>query len=126
MSDSFAEAVEVECFATSKVFDAGYGLGGASKVHATPSNEAFRFLDGGFAGRALVVDVFGKRKRDAVRRAFFDDYPFDGGDDFACFFDYYGITNANVFALDFFFVVKGGAGDGGAGDENGFEFGDWG
>ena len=44
-------------------------------------------------------------------------------DDFPGFFDDHGIALADIFALDFIFVVKGCAAHGGTGNEDRFEFG---
>src|SRR5690606_7503667 len=49
-----------------------------------------------------------------------------GGDDFTGFLDEHGGADADVFFRDLVLVVQGGAGDGGAGDEDWRELGDGG
>jgi len=118
------------------VFDAGDGLGGAGEVVAEVGADdpgvAFwalfggAFFDGALAGGALVVEcveeVVGFCVGWAEGLIDFD----DGGDDFAGLFDEDGVAEVDVFVGDFRLVVEGGAGDGGAADKDGFEFGDGG
>ena len=69
-----------------------------------------------------MVHGFGEGVGLAVSLALLQDDTLDSRNDFACFFDHHGVAETDVFALDFFLVVEGGARDGGAGNKDGIEF----
>ncbi len=89
----------------------------ANGVGAEDFHFASLMRDGRIAGRAVVRHDEG----DFVAGAFFGEDTNDRRDDFARFLDHDEIADANVFSLDLLLVVKGGAGDGGATDEDRFQ-----
>ena len=120
--DDFSEAFEVERLAGGEVGDVGARLGRALEIRAAPGDKAFLLADRSATGRAFSVDAVIERVRNRAFRVA-DDFD-DGGDDFAGFFDEHGRAEADVLAVDFVLVVQRGAGDGGAGNEDGRELGD--
>jgi hypothetical protein len=90
-------------------------------AHAVPggaAKEDIFFDQGSLADRAVARGTDRFRLRGTLGEV----YGNDGGDHFARFFDPDKISDADVFAGDFLKVVEGGAGDGGAAQENGSEF----
>ena len=122
--DGFPEAVDIEGFAGGEVADGGDGLRGALEVRAAPCDETFLLGDGRLAGRAFPCDeiVEGKGRDRGIR---IDDLD-DGGDDLARFLDEDFRADVDAFFGDLVLVVQGGAGDGGAGNQDGIELGDGG
>lgn len=108
--DGFAEAFDIHCLAGGEVNDAADDLCravvgvGALERDAVP-----------LKARRAAWTVSGWGDGDFVALAEVDLNAYNGGDDFACFFDGDEIVDADVFAADFVEVVEGGAGDAGAG-----------
>jgi hypothetical protein len=100
----------------SKVLESAFEL-----AHAVPGGAAKKhifFDQGALADRALARGADWLGLRGTLGKV----YGNDGGDHFARFFHPDEISDTDVFAGDFLEVVEGGAGDGGAAQENGSEF----
>ena len=126
VNEGFAEAFDVHGGASGEVADGAFDLGGAGDVFAAPGDEFGVAVDGAAAGGADAADVGEEVEGGGVGRPEGGNDVDDGGNDLSGFFDDDGVADADVFAADFFFVVEGGAGDGGASEEDGVEFGDGG
>lgn len=90
--------------------------GGAVWVLAEVRDLAFDFSEGALADWAIGWEFYWFFLAGAEVGENFEDF----GDDVAGFVDDDAVADADVFALDFVLVVKGGAGDGGAVDEGWF------
>src|SRR4029077_12957143 len=101
-----ADTFDVQCAARCKKFDATRRLRWTLKIFTAPGNELRVAPNWAATHRTLAVNISGKIERPGIARAFrFHDFN-NGWDDFARLFDYYRVTNADVFALDFILVMQ--------------------
>jgi hypothetical protein len=91
-----------------------FGAVSVCTAHEDPVEEGALIADGAFKRRVDILLVAG---------AFFLEGADYGWDDLSGFFDEHTVSDLEVFAADFLDVVEGRAGDGGASDQDGFEFG---
>src|ERR1700756_3866751 len=99
-------------------------LGRAGDIIAAPSDKLRVAAHRAATGRALALDVPVKVEWLGMARPLLFHDANDSWNDLARLFHDHGVADADVLTFDFLLVVERGAGDGGSGEENRFEFGD--